>query len=90
MSIIGQYGFDPFDKESEALEREAWAIISELSKDRDGALEMLRDAEKNDPETFRLVAQIYSIWTPEQESPDRVIEPAMILTLLRKKKGNNT
>jgi hypothetical protein len=84
--MLNEYGVETCSKEFNDCYEEVMAINGELCKDRDKALQMLVDLQKNDPKTFKLTMLIYSLFNSDQESPDAVMDPVVIATLLLRSK----
>lgn len=84
--MLDEYGVNTCCKEFGDCREKVMVIAGELCKDRAKTLQMLVDLQKDDPETFKLTMLIYSLFSCDQESPDGVIDPAIIATLLLRRK----
>jgi len=84
--MLNEYGVETCGEKFNDCYKEVIELCGHLSKDRDKALEMLNDLQKNDPKTFKLTMLIYSLFYGYLESPDHVIDPACIATLLLRSK----
>lgn len=84
--MLNEFGVDTCGKEFNDCYEETIAIYREMHKNRDKALQMLVDIQKDDTETFKLTMLIYSLFRYDQEDPDGVLDPLVIATLLKRRK----
>ena len=79
-NMLNEYGVNTFCRKWDNCYAEAMSTVRGLNREK--ALGMLNNLQKEDPETFRLVMLIYSLFRYDQEDPDGISDPAAIATLL--------